>query len=94
MTRSSRRWSRQRANRAEMLLNTLPYAHFMELVKCLECDDWISDNADKCHHCGTPNCSVSDRKLLEALDKSVGKIFLFFLGFLAIMLIIAVLAFG
>ena len=43
---------------------------------------------------GTPNCSVSDRKLLETLDKSVDKVFLLFLGFLAIMLIIAVLAFG
>jgi len=66
----------------------------MVLVECLECDAEIWDNADKCHHCGTPNCSVSDRKLIEALDKSVGKIFLFFLGFLAIMLITAVLAFG
>jgi hypothetical protein len=40
------------------------------LVECLECDAEIWDNADKCHECGTPNCSVSDRKLLEALDKS------------------------
>jgi len=61
----------------------------MVLVKCLECDDWISDNADTCHHCGTPNCSVSDRKLVEAMDKSVGKIAKIFLGFLlAIMLIV------
>ena len=66
----------------------------MVLVECLECDAEIWDSADKCHECGTPNCSVSDRKLIEALDKSVHKVLLLFLGFLAIMLIIAVLAFG
>ena len=66
----------------------------MVLVECLECEAEIWDNADKCHHCGTPNCSVSDRKLLEALDKSVDKIFLLFLGFLLAIIITAVLAFG
>ena len=66
----------------------------MVLVECLECDAEIWDNADKCHECGTPNCSVSDRKLLEALDKSVDKIFLLFLGFLLAIIITAVLAFG
>jgi len=64
------------------------------LVKCFECEGEIWDNADKCHHCGTPNCSVSDRKLIEDMDKSVGKIFLLFLGFLLVIIITAVLAFG
>ena len=62
----------------------------MVLVKCLECDDWISDNTDTCHHCGTPNCSVSDRKLVEAMDKSVGKIANIFLGFLLVIMLIVV----
>ena len=67
----------------------------MILVECLECDAEIWDNADKCHHCGTPNCSVSDRKLVEDLDKSVDNILhnSLILILLAIMLI-AVLAFG
>jgi len=67
----------------------------MILVECLECDAEIWDNADKCHHCGTPNCSVSDRKLVEDLDKSVDNIFhnSLILILLAIILI-AVLAFG
>ena len=67
----------------------------MILVECLECDAEIWDNADKCHHCGTPNCSVSDRKLIESLDKSVDNILhnSLILILLAIMLI-AVLAFG
>jgi hypothetical protein len=64
------------------------------LVECLECDAEIWDNADKCHHCGTPNCSVSDRKLIEDMDKSAGKIFLLFLGFLLAIIIAVVLAFG
>ena len=67
----------------------------MILVECLECDAEIWDNADKCHHCGTPNCSVSDRKLVENLDKSVDNILQnsLILILLAIILI-AVLAFG
>jgi len=67
----------------------------MILVECLECDAEIWDNADKCHHCGTPNCSVSDRKLVEDLDKSVDNILhnSLILILLAIILI-AVLAFG
>ena len=67
----------------------------MILVECLECDAEIWDNADKCHHCGTPNCSVSDRKLIEDLDKSVDNILQnsLILILLAIILI-AVLAFG
>ncbi len=67
----------------------------MILVECLECDAEIWDNADKCHHCGTPNCSVSDRKLVEDLDKSVDNIFhnSLILILLAIILI-AVLVFG
>jgi hypothetical protein len=64
------------------------------LVECLECDAEIWDNADKCHHCGTPNCSVSDRKLIEDMDKSVGKISLLFFGFLLAIIIAVVLAFG
>ncbi len=67
----------------------------MILVECLECDAEIWDNADKCHHCGTPNCSVSDRKLVENLDKSVDNILQnsLILILLAIILI-AVLVFG
>ena len=67
----------------------------MILVECLECDAEIWDNADKCHHCGTPNCSVSDRKLVEDLDKSVDNILhnSLILILLAIILI-AVLVFG
>ncbi len=67
----------------------------MILVECLECDAEIWDNADKCHHCGTPNCSVSDRKLIEDLDKSVDNILQnsLILILLAIILI-AVLVFG
>ena len=69
----------------------------MILVECLECDAEIWDNADKCHECGTPNPSVSDRKLIEDMDKSADKIFLLFLlflGFLLAIIITAVLAFG
>ena len=66
----------------------------MVLVECLECDAEIWDNADKCHECGKPNPSVSDRKLIEDMDKSAGKIFLLFLGFLLAIIITAVLAFG
>ena len=67
----------------------------MILVECLECDAEIWDNADKCHHCGTPNCSVSDRKLVKDLDKSVDNILhnSLILILLAIILI-AVLVFG
>ena len=66
----------------------------MDLVECLECDAEIWDNADKCHECGTPNPSVSDRKLIEDMDKSLHKISLLFFGFILAIIIAFVLAFG
>ncbi len=69
----------------------------MVLVECLECDAEIWDNADKCHHCGTPNCSVSDRKLIEDMDNmssSSTVIPLLFFGFILAIIIAVVLAFG
>jgi hypothetical protein len=69
----------------------------MVLVECLECDAEIWDNADKCHECGTPNPSVSDRKLIEDMDNMLHSstvIPLLFFGFILAIIIAVVLAFG
>jgi hypothetical protein len=69
----------------------------MDLVECLECDAEIWDNADKCHECGTPNPSVSDRKLIEDMDNMLHSstvIPLLFFGFILAIIIAVVLAFG
>ena len=69
----------------------------MNLVECLECDAEIWDNADKCHECGTPNPSVSDRKLIEdmlSMSSSSTVIPLLFFGFILAIIIAVVLAFG
>ena len=67
------------------------------LLVCFVCVAEIWYIVDKCHHCGTPNPSVSDRKLIEDMDNmssSSTVIPLLFFGFILAIIIAVVLAFG